>query len=161
MGRPLQKKLFGPLDGDDTTPVGERWTRDGRDQKDYDTSSNARLDRTGINLPVEQARVTGGDLDVGGEGSLTPYVLFQKGARRFKVRTADGDGVCKLVDSDGSSQVSEGEMILRGFVDDAGDGVLIRKISGRKAYDFNGGVYKWRVVGDGSTLANRIVLEQI
>ena len=161
MGRPLQKKLFGPLDGSDTSPVGERWTEDGQDQHSYDTSSNARTDRTGINIPVDQARVTGGALDRGGEGSLTPYILYQKSARRFKVRTSDGDGFCKLVDDDGSSEVGAGEMVLKGFIDDAGDGVVIRKISGRKAYDFNSNAYTWYVAGDGSTLANRIVLTAI
>jgi hypothetical protein len=161
MGRPIQKKMFGPLDGSDTTPVGARWTEDAKNEKSYDTSGNTRTDRSGINIPLEKARVPGGELDIGGNAAETPYILWQKSSRRFKVRTSDGDGFCKLVNNDGSSGIAEGEMVLVGFVNDEGSGVPIRKISGRKAYDFSSNAYTWYVAGDGSSLANRIVLTAI
>lgn len=162
MGRPLNKKLFGPIEDTDVTPVGERWTEDGQNEKSYDTSGNARTDRTGYNIPVEQARITGGTADVIAGANETPYVLWQKGARRFKVRTADGDGFCKLVS--GESALAEREMVLKGYVDGEGAGVPLRKLSGRKAYDFNSNAYTWYVdvkTGEDSTMGNTIILTAI
>ena len=147
------------MDATDDSPVGERWTEDGQDQRSYDTSSNARDDRTGINLPVQLAKVGATEVE-GAPGAEFPYVLWQKGARRFRVRlSSELDGTCKLVS--GESALASGEMVLKGFVDDAGEGVPLRKISGRRAYDFNSNAYTWYVAGDGSSLENRIVLTAI
>ena len=83
------------------------------------------------------------------------YILEQKGARRFRVSSAaNGIGVCKLVDDDGSSQIGDNEMVIRGFLGGnpgaAGTQVYIRKISGKKAYDFSGNAYTWYVEDDSS-----------
>lgn len=163
MGRPLPRKMFGPLDASDTSPLNNRWTEDGQDQHSYDTTSSTEDNRKGFNIPVDQARIIGGDLDIGAPGE-TPYILWQKSAKRFRVRTSSGDGFCKLVDNDGSSEVGQGEMVLKGYVDGEGDGIIITKISGRKAYDSSGNAYKWYVgvkSGEDSTLGNTIILTAI
>ena len=162
MGRPLSRKMFGPIDRDETTvpDVSTPPSLDGKDQRGIDTTGNTLEYRQGFNMPVEAARITGGSVDENQDGNdTTPFVLRQRAARRFLVRTADGDGVCKLVS--GESALEEGEMVLKGFVDDAGSGVAIRKISGRKVYDFESRAYTWFVAGDGSSLENRIVLTAI
>lgn len=160
MGRPLQRKMFGPLDG--TSADGFRWSGEGEDQHGNVTTSAVADYRKGYNMPVEAARIVGGTTDEGGDGTATPYILWQKGSRRWRVRTAEGDGFCRLVD--GESALNEGEMVLAGFVDDAGEPVALRKLSGRKAYDFAGNSYTWYVeVGTGpdSTYSNRIILTAI
>ena len=162
MGRPLSRKMFGPIDSEETTvpDVPTPPSLDGEDQRGYDTSSNTTLNRQGFNMPVEAAFVEGGSLDENQDGrKATPFILRQRSAARFKVRTDAGDGVCKLVD--GESALEAGEMVLKGFVDDAGSGVAIRKISGRKVFDFDSRAYTWYVASDGSSVANRIVLTEI
>ena len=158
MGRPLSRRMFGPVDDDTTTrpDVNTAPSLDGEDQHGNDLTGNVQEYRQGYNIPVEAARVVGGNTDEGGNGTATPFILAQRAARRFIVRTGDGDGTCKLVD--GESALNEGEMVLKGYVNDAGAGVAIRKISGRKVYDFNSNAYTWYVANDGSTIANRIVL---
>lgn len=158
MGRPLSRRMFGPIaDSAGRPDVNTAPSKDGEDQHGNDLTGNVQEYRQGYNMPVEAARVVGGAADEGGDGtSTTPFILAQRAARRFIVSTSEGDGTCKLVD--GESALEEGEMVLKGFVDDAGAGVAIRKISGRKAYDFNSNAYKWYVAGDGSSEANRIIL---
>lgn len=150
------------MDGTDDSPIGERWTEDGQDQRSYDTSGNDRNDRTGINIPVALAKIDSTEV-AGAPDAEFPYVLWQKGARRFRVRLSGSlDGNCKLVS--GESALASGEMVLKGYVDGAGDGVALRKISGRKAYDFDSNAYTWYVdslSGDDSTLDNAIVLTAI
>lgn len=150
MGRPLPRKKFGPTDG--TTPAsGDTWSADGENQVGNTTN-------TGYNIPVYKARVTGGQMDSMDNGN-GPYILKQKSARRFQVRTDDGDGVCLLVNDDGSSGIAEGEMVIQGFTSGDNGAVYIRKISGRKAYDFSGNAYKWEVQNDST--ANLLVLTAI
>ena len=90
------------------------------------------------------------DMDVQDAGAENLYILAQKGARRFKVfSAANGVGVCKLVNDDGSSGIGANEMVLRGFVGtDGGQSKFIEKISGKKAYDFDGNAYTWYVEND-------------
>lgn len=161
MGRPLPRKMLGPID-DSAVPANILTppSKDGEDQKGNDLTGSAVLNRQGFNIPVESARVSGGSVDNNQDGNPnTPFILRQRSAARFLIKTNDGDGVCKLVS--GESALGEGEMVLKGFVNDAGDGVTIRKISGRKAVDFDSNAYVWHVAGDGSSLANRIVLTAI
>jgi len=158
MGRPLSRRMFGPIaDSAGRPDVNTAPSKDGLDQHGNDLTGNVQEYRQGYNIPVDSARVVGGSADSAGDA--TPFILAQRAARRFIVRTSDGDGTCKLVD--GESALEEGEMVLKGFVNDAGAGVAIRKISGRKVYDFDSNAYTWYVAGDGSSLENRIVLTAV
>ena len=157
MGRPLKRKNFGPLDST-TSTTGYPDTGDGRDQKGTNTTTTTISREKGYNIPVWKARVgaaaDGVDMDVA-ETNNDLYILEQKGARRFRVSSAaNGIGVCKLVDDDGSSQIGDNEMVIRGFLGGnpgaAGTQVYIRKISGKKAYDFSGNAYTWYVEDDSS-----------
>jgi hypothetical protein len=159
MGRPISKRYFGPLSGTTGTPSG-----DGYDQAGHNLSntSNYTEKKRGFNIPVEQARVTGGDLDIGGDAAATPYIIAQKGSRKYRVMTSSGAGNCVLVDDDGSSEVTAGEMVIKGYVGGdagvAGSGVAIKKLTKFYATDFSGNRYKWYVANDGSSLQNVLVL---
>ena len=158
MGRPLSRRMFGPVaDAAGRPDVNTAPSKDGFDQHGNDLTGNVQEYRQGYNIPVDAARIVGGTADSAGDA--TPFILAQRASRRFIVRTSDGDGTCKLVD--GESALNEGEMVLKGFVNDAGDGVAIRKISGRKVYDFDSNAYTWYVAGDGSSFENRIVLTSV
>jgi hypothetical protein len=160
MGRPLQRKNFGPLDST-TSTSGYPDTGDGRDEHGYNTTSNPDY-RKGYNIPVYKARVaTGAAMDVGDGGDSNLYILAQKGSRRFRVSSAsNGVGVCTLVNDDGSSEIEAGEMVIRGFIGGAIDSpVFIRKVSGRKMYDFSGNAYTWYV--DNDSTANILILTAI
>ena len=166
MGRPLPRKMLGPIADGAAVPanIPTPPSKDGEDQRGNNLTGSTVLNRQGFNVPVESARVAGGAVDNNQEGNAsTPFILRQRSAARFLVKTivnsTELDGVCKLVS--GESALNEGEMVLKGFVDDAGDGVTIRKISGRKAFDFDSNAYVWHVAGDGSSLANRIILTAI
>jgi len=162
MGRPLPRKMLGPIAESAAVPENLLTppSKDGEDQRGNDLTGNTVLNRQGFNIPVEAARVSDGSVDENQDGNPnTPFILRQRSAARFLIKTEDGDGVCKLVS--GQSSLEEGEMVLKGFVDDAGSGVAIRKISGRKAFDFDSNAYTWYVAGDGSSLENRIVLTAI
>lgn len=165
MGRPINKRYFGRLDPtspkDPTNP-----TQDGKDQTGRTlTNTNLyRIKARGYNIPVEQARIPGGDLDIGGDAANSPYIIAQKGSRKYRVNTSSGQGNCVLVDDDGSSNVGNGEMIIKGFLNGVtGDnpGIAIRKLTKHYAVDFNGNRYKWYVddtTGPDSALANVLVL---
>lgn len=159
MGRPLKRKNFGPL-GSTTNTSGYPDTGDGRDQHSYNTTSLAAKEK-GYNIPVYKARIDGAEMDVADGAASNLYILAQKGARRFKVYSeSNGIGICTLVDNDGSSGIDDGEMVIRGFVGtNSGEAVYIRKISGKKAYDFNNNIYTWYVDNDSS--ANILILTAI
>jgi hypothetical protein len=161
MGRPLAKKNFGPLGSTTGTP-GFPDTGDGRNIRGVNTSTVAELRQRGFNIPVYKARVSAtADMDVQDTGANNLYILQQKGARRFRVfSAANGIGVCKLVNDDGSSEIAAGEMVIRGFVGTNGsEAKFISKISSRKAYDFDGNAYTWYVENDSS--ANVLILTAI
>ena len=164
MGRPINKRYFGSLDAA-VAKSADNPTVDGKDQAGHALSntSNYTEKKRGFNIPVEQACIPGGELDIGGEASKTPYILAQKGASKYRVQTSSGAGNCVLVDDDGSSQVTAGEMVIKGFLsgDTGQGGVAIKKITKFYATDFNGNRYKWYVdntTGPDSTLANVLVL---
>jgi len=160
MGRPLGKKNFGPL-GSTSSTSGYPDTGDGRDIHGYNTSSSSDVKHTGYNIPVYKARMQNSVMDVQADGANNLYILQQKGARRFKVfSAASGVEVLKLADDDGSSDLARGTMVLRGFIGTNGsEAVYIRKVSGRKMYDFNGNAYTWYVDNDSS--ANVLILTAI
>jgi hypothetical protein len=160
MGRPINKRYFGPLDGAGLASA------DGKDQagNTLTNTSSYSEKKLGYNIPVYKARVPGGDMDVGGDASTSPYILAQKGSRKYRVMTSSGAGICRLVNDDGSSGIGDGEMVLAGWLGgDTGSGspIFISKLTKFYAIDFNGTRYKWHVapgVGSDSSLANLIVL---
>lgn len=165
MGRPLPKKFFGRLEA--TTPKDPtNPTQDGKDQTGRTITNTSLYSEKlrGYNIPVEQARIPGGDLDIGGDAANSPYIIAQKGSRKYRVNTSSGQGNCILVDDDGSSNVSDGEMVIKGFLSgDTGDGtgIAIKKLTKFYAIDFSGNRYKWYVdntTGPDSALANVLVL---
>ena len=159
MGRPLPRKVFGPTDS--TVPAStEDWSADGKDPQDRDLTTQAADWNKGYNIPVYKARIVGHPMDTMDTGS-GPYIIAQKGSRKFKVRTDNGDGVCLLVNDDDSSGLEEGQMVLQGFTGVGGDSgsVFIAKITKRLAYDFSGNSYKWYVENDST--ANYISLTAV
>ena len=160
MGRPINKRYFGRFDA--TAKSADNPTVDGFDQAGHNLSntSNYTEKRRGFNIPVEQARVTGGDLDIGGDAAETPYIIAQKGTSKYRVNTSSGQGNCILVDDDGSSEVSAGEMVIKGYIygDSGNSGIAIKKLTKFYATDFNGNRYKWYVINDGSSLQNVLAL---
>jgi hypothetical protein len=167
MGRPLNKRFFGPLSGTTGTPSG-----DGRDQHGTDITGGSYSNKQkGYNIPVYKARIPGGTLasptyamDVGGDAGNLPYILAQKGSRKYRVRTADGDGNCVLVNDDGSSAVGPGEMVIAGFLSSdsgAGSPIFIKKLTKFFAVDFSNNRYTWYVDNDGSSVGNVLVLTAV
>jgi len=160
MGRPISKRYFGRFDA--TAKSADNPTVDGFDQAGHNLSNTTNYSekKRGFNIPVEQARVSGGDLDIGGDAAETPYIIAQKGSRKYRVMTSSGAGNCVLVDDDGSSQVTAGEMVIKGYLngDNGVAGIAIKKLTKFYATDFNGNRYKWYVANDGSTLQNMLVL---
>ena len=171
MGRPINKKYFGPLTGSSGTPSGDGYTQAGQTiNADTVVATNTVYSEKtkGFNIPVYKARIPGGslasptyDMDVGGDASSTPYIIAQKGASKYRVQTSDGVGNCILVNDDGSSAIGPGEMVIAGWLGgDPGNGdpIIIKKISKFYAVDFSGNRYKWHVDNDGSSLANVLTL---
>ena len=157
MGRPINKRYFGPLTGTSGSPSGDGYDQAGNN---LSNTSNYTEKKRGFNIPVEQARVIGGDLDIGGDAAATPYIVAQKGSRKYRVMTSSGEGICRLVNDDGSSQVTAGEMVIKGYLggDSGNAGIAIAKLTKFYAVDFSGNRYKWYVVNDGSSLQNVIAL---
>lgn len=165
MGRPLGRKNFGPLSGTSKTTIAgvvQEDTGDGRNERANDTTSATLERHRGYNIPVYKAKVsTTAEVDIQETGANNCYILKQVGARRFKVYSeANGVGICKLVDDDGSSSIAANEMVLRGFVGtDSGTQVFIKKISGRKVTGFDDNQYTWYV--DNDSAENVIILTAI
>lgn len=159
MGRPLSRKYFGSQNAADAADP----TQDGEDIHGNGVTNNAfpKLNENAWNFPVFAAYIPGG-APTGGddEPNADLYIVAQKGPNRFKVKTNDGIGVCKLVDDDGSTTLDEGQMVISGYIDPfvAGDSanygsgtrINLKKINGSKAYDFSGNQYRWYVENDSS-----------
>jgi hypothetical protein len=167
MGRPIGRRYFGPLNttSDTTDPQGHTLT----------STSLYNVKQRGYNIPVERAKVTGGVLDIGGEGEAsTPYIIAQRGTRRYRVMTADGAGVCYLVNpalyDDSTANPSgrnaawpTGAMAIAGYLnaDDGSSPIYLQKITKHYAVDWSGNRYKWFVTpytGVDSTIANKLIL---
>lgn len=157
MGRPLSKKYFGSQNAAASADPSQ----DGKDVHGNTVTSNAfpKLNENAWNIPVFAAYIPGGAAAGGDdEPNADLYIVAQKGPNRFKVKTTDGTGVCKLIDDDGSTLLASGQMIVFGYIDptvsgaDFGSGtrVNIKKINGSKAYDFSGNQYRWYVDNDSS-----------
>ena len=162
MGRPINKRFFGPLNGG-TLPfedLGDIYTTNPLAETDYN------LKGKGYNLPVYSARVPGQTEVTNGVGGAYPYIEAQKGSKKYRVRTsatATHIGNCVLVNK-AAGDLAAGEMLLQGFLSGdsgAGSPTLIAKLTKHYATDFSGNRYKWFVepfTGADSTEANTIVL---
>lgn len=164
MGRPINKRFFGSLDSG-VAQSATNPTEDGKDQAGHDLSntSNYTEKRLGFNIPVYAARVPGQSQVTGGEGGDYPFIVAQKGSRKYRVRTsatASHIGNCVLVNK--LTSLNEGEMSIQGkILSNDGLTVLISKLTKFYATDFNGNRYKWYVssfLGEDSTQANALVL---
>jgi hypothetical protein len=164
MGRPINKRYFGSLDSG-VAQSATNPTVDGKDQAgntltDTNTYSEKKL---GFNIPVYAARVPGQSQVTGGEGGDYPFIVAQKGSRKYRVRTsatASHIGNCVLVNK--TTSLSEGEMSIQGkLLSDDGVTKLIAKLTKFYAVDFSGVRYKWYVapyLGEDSTQANALIL---
>jgi hypothetical protein len=129
MGRPINKRYFGALTGDNNN-----------------------------NIPVEGAFIDG-EAVLAGNGGAEVFIVKQKSARRFLVQSADtsSQAVCRLVDKAGSGDdstalgLTAGEMVIIGYVDGAGAGITIRSMTNRVATDFNSNRYTWEIEDDSTT----------
>ncbi len=65
--------------------------------------------------------------DVDGNGAANGFIAAQKGSKRFKVTTAAGTAVCKLVTA---AAAAAGEVAIT-MTDSAGGTYFVSKISGR------------------------------
>lgn len=162
MGRPLNKRFFGPLDGGSypEEDLGNIYTTNPLAEAAYN------LKGKGYNMPVYAARVPGQAEVVNGVGNDYPYILSQKGSKKYRVRTsgtASHVGSCILVNKTAGT-LNEGEMLLQGFVggnSQQTSGTLIAKLTKHFAVDFNGNRYKWFIEptsGENSSQANTLVL---
>lgn len=162
MGRPLNKRFFGPLNAG-TNPnedLGNIYTTNPLAETDYN------LKGKGYNIPVLSARVLGQSEVTNGTGLAYPYIESQKGSKRYRVRTsatASHVGNCILVNK-AAGALDEGEMLLEGYLSGSsgqGPATLIAKLTKHYAIDFNGNRYKWFVepsTGQDSTEANVLIL---
>ena len=91
--------------------------------------------------------------------STTGIVLRQRSETRFRVNDSpDGtgnSGVCELVDAE-PNQLTDDQMILRGFISGTLTSVNIRKVHNRTMIDFANNRYKWEIQDDST--ANVLVL---
>lgn len=168
MGRPINRRHFGSLDGS-VAKSATNPTVDGSDQAGHDLSntSNYSEKKLGFNIPVYGARVPGQSAVYNGIGGDYPFIVAQKGSRKYRVRTsatASHIGNCVLVNK--LTGLAEGEMVLQGWIDSntgsAESGRLIQKLTKFYAVDFNGNRYKWYVSstsGEDSTQSNTLVLK--
>jgi len=159
MGRPINKRFFGPLDGDGLS------SGDGKSQAGHTLTNTALYSekKLGYNIPVYAARVPGQAQVTGGEGGDYPFIINQKGSRKYRVRTsatASHVGNCVLVNK--TTGLNEGEMSLQGKLStDDNITILVSKLTKFYAVDFSGNRYKWHVapfIGEDSAQANVLVL---
>ena len=120
MGRPINKRYFGA-------------TGSGTDQTD------------GANIPIRFK--SGGTVYEG-------FIVKQVGSRRFKCSTDDGTTaieICVTVDAGASfDPANNGECVLLGFQANAGTPRVIRRMTNRIAWDFDGRMHKWSLQDDSS-----------
>ena len=164
MGRPISKRYFGSLDSG-VAQSATNPTVDGKDQAGHTLTDSGTYSekKLGWNIPVYAARVPGQSQVTGGEGGDYPFIVAQKGSKKYRVRTsatASHIGNCVLVNK--TTGLAEGEMSLQGKLSTNDNvTVLIAKLTKFYAVDFSGNRYKWYVapyIGEDSTQANVLVL---
>jgi len=167
MGRPINKKYFGSLDGS----VAQSATNpsvDGKSQAGHTLTNTAVYSekKLGYNIPVLAARVAGQAQVTNGEGGDYPFIVAQKGSRKYRVRTsATASHIGNAILVNKRTGLINGEMALEGFLgvgaSQTNQGILISKLTKFYATDFSGNRYKWYVnptTGEDSTQANILVL---
>lgn len=124
MGRPLNKRYFGSLATADQRAAGTETQENIR--------AEANLNTSGV---VDDA-----------------YIVAQKGSNKFILRNKAGDAnsqtVCRLVNK-ATASLALGEMVLFGS-DGTGTRIPLKKITARKAVDYDNNQYTW-IVQDDST----------
>ena len=124
MGRPLNKRYFGSLATADQRAAGVETQENIR--------AEANLTTTGI---VDDA-----------------FIVAQKGSNKFILRNNEGDAnsqtVCRMVNK-ATAALALGEMVMFGS-DGTGNRIPLKKITARKATDYNNNQYTW-IVQDDST----------
>ena len=122
MGRPLNKRYFGSLATADQRAAGTETQENIR--------AEANLTTTGI---VDDA-----------------FIVAQKGSNKFILRNKAGDAnsqtVCRLVNKT-TANIALGEMVLFG-TDGTGSRIPLKKITARRATDYNNNRYTWEVQDD-------------
>jgi hypothetical protein len=126
MGRPLNKRYFGSLATADQRAAGTETQENIR--------AEANLTTTGI---VDDA-----------------FIVAQKGSNKFILRNKAGDAnsqtVCRMVNK-ATAALALGEMVLFGNIAGGiGNRIPLKKITARKAVDYDNNQYTW-VVQDDST----------
>ena len=122
MGRPLNKRYFGSLATADQRAAGVETQENIR--------AEANLTTTGI---VDDA-----------------FIVAQKGSNKFILRNKAGDAnsqtVCRMVNK-ATAALALGEMVMFGTTG-TGNRVPLKKITARKATDYNNNQYTWSVQDD-------------
>lgn len=145
MGRPVNKKYFGPLAAAD----------DAGNKPNNDVKFNIAINcQIGTNIESERG-----------------YILRQRSATKFLVNdTADGTkrtpagagtgnvSVCRLVDK-APGTLAANEMSINGVISGSGQAVRISKLYNRTCRDFANNRYTWEVQDDST--ATIIVLTAI
>ena len=124
MGRPINKRYFGNPEIPDQRAAGTE---------------------TQENIRVEANLTTTGVVD-------DAFIVAQKGSNKFILRNKAGDAnsqtVCRMVNK-ATAALALGEMVMFG-TDGTGNRITLKKITARKAVDYNNNQYTW-VVQDDST----------
>jgi len=122
MGRPLNKRYFGSLATADQRAAGTE---------------------TQENIRVEAHLNTTGRVD-------DAFIVAQKGSNKFILRNKAGDAnsetICRFVNKT-TANLALGEMVLFGS-DGTGNRIPLKKITARKATDYNNNQYTWEVQDD-------------
>lgn len=123
MGRPLNKRYFGSLATADQRAAGTE---------------------TQENIRVEANLTTTGIVD-------DAYIVSQKGSNKFILRNKAGDAnsqtVCRMVNK-ATASLAAGEMVMFGTNGATGTRVPLKKITARKAVDYDNNQYTWSVQDD-------------
>ena len=84
-------------------------------------------------------------------GTVTDvFIIKQVGSHKYKVQEVSSGlvDICKLVSG---SPVNPGEMLMVGYDNPfQNSAIALKKLTQRRAYDFNGNVYHWELVNDSS-----------
>jgi hypothetical protein len=124
MGRPLNKRHFGSL---------------------ATANQRAAGTETQENIRVEANLTTTGIVD-------DAFIVAQKGTNKFILRNKAGNEnsqtICRMVNK-ATAALAAGEMVMFGTTG-TGNRVTLKKITARKAVDYNNNQYSW-VVQDDST----------
>jgi hypothetical protein len=121
MGRPLNKRFLGDPATPDQRVIGT------------ETENNFRVECN--------VKTATGPVDTG-------YIIAQKGTNKFKVTDGTDTLDCRLTNK-ATADLLQGEMVMFGS-DGTGNRIPLKKVTGRKAVDFNNNQYTWEIQDDSS-----------